>query len=213
MTNEPWKILTMKTCLPALLAAGVFALIPLRAGAQAKPAAAPEDPAHQELRTIKDALVTAFNKRDYDGFLRHLHPNVVATWQNAEVARRHDGIKAFMKKMSEGEAKQVESVQAKVEVDELTSLYQNTGVAFGSLEQDFKFFDGREIPLKSRWTATFIKEDGRWQLAAIHVSANVFDNPILGLAVRKTAVWTGLGAVVLGAVAGWLIGRRRKATT
>ena len=112
-----------------------------------------------------------------------------------------DGIRAFMKKMSEGESKQVESVQAKVEVDELTSLYQNTGVAFGSLEQDFKFFDGREISLKSRWTVTFIKEGGRWQLAAIHASANVFDNPILGLAVRKTALWTGGGAVVLGGLA------------
>ena len=78
------------------------------------------------------------------------------------------------------------------------------------LEQDFKFFDGREISLKSRWTVTFIKEGGRWQLAAIHASANVFDNPILGLAVRKTALWTGGGAVVLGGLAGWLIGRRRK---
>jgi ketosteroid isomerase-like protein len=201
----------MKTCLPPLLVAVVLSLGFLRAGAQAAPVATPEDPAHQELRAIRDALVTAFNNRDYDGFLRHLHPNVVATWQNAEVARRHDGIKAFMKKMSEGESKQVESAQAKVEVDELASLYQNSCVAFGSLAQDFKFFDGREIPLKSRWTATFIKEDGRWLLAAIHISANIFDNPILGLAVRKTALWTGVGAVVLGGLGGWLIGRRRRA--
>lgn len=191
----------MKTSLPILLAILILALASPCVLAQGLSAAVPEDPAHQELRAIKDALVTAFNKRDYEGFLRHLHPNVVATWQNAEVARRPDGIRAFMKKMSEGESKQVESVQAKVEVDELTSLYQNTGVAFGSLEQDFKFFDGREISLKSRWTVTFIKEGGRWQLAAIHASANVFDNPILGLAVRKTALWTGGGAVVLGGLA------------
>ena len=76
--------------------------------------------------------------------------------------------------------------------------------------KDFKFFDGREIALKSRWTGTFIKEDGRWLLAALHVSANVFDNPILGLAVRKTALWTGGGAVVVGGIVGWLIGRRRR---
>ena len=170
-----------------------------------------EDPAHQELRAIKESLVTAFNKRDYDAFMHHLHTNVVATWQNAEVARGHEGIRAFMRKMSEGESKQVESVQAKVEVDELASLYKDTAVAFGSVEQDFKFFDGRDIDLKSRWTATFIKADGRWQVAAVHVSANVFDNPILGLAIRKTALWAGAAAVVVGGLAGWFAGRRRKA--
>ena len=206
----------MKTLRSPILAVVVLALTSLGAEAQIPPASAPEDPTHQELRTIKDALVTAFNARDYAGFLRHLHPNVVATWQNAEVARRHDGIEAFMKRMSEGESKEVESVQAKLEVDELASLYGNASVAFGSLDQNFKFVDGREIRLVSRWTGTFIKEDGRWLLAAIHVSANVFDNPVLKLAVRKTALWTGLGAVALGLVlgggAGWLIGKRRKTT-
>ena len=196
----------MKTCLHLLIAAFFLALIPARA-------AAPEDPEHAELRAIKDALVTAFNQRDADGFLRHMHPNIVATWQNAEVSRRPDGIRAFMKKVTEGETKQVQSVQAKVEVDELTILYgeKKTGVAFGSVEQDFKFFDGKEIALKSRWTATFIKEDGRWLLAAIHVSANVFDNPVLSLAVRKTAMWSALGALAVGGIVGWIIGRRRRA--
>lgn len=195
----------MKTWLSLLFVLSVLCLPPARAAAQ-------EEPDHAELRAIKDALVKAFNERDYDGFLRHVHPNVVATWQNAEVSRRPDGIQAFMRKMTEGEAKQVESVQAKVEVDELTSLYgdKRTGVAFGNVEQDFKFFDGRTMALKSRWTATFIKEDGRWLLAAVHVSANVFANPVLGLVVRKTAIWTGAGALVVGGLAGWLIGRRRR---
>ena len=86
----------MKTWLHLLFAAFFLGLPPARA-------AAPEDPEHAELRAIKDALVNAFNQRDYDGFLRHVHPNIVATWQNAEVARRPDGIRAFMKKMTEGE--------------------------------------------------------------------------------------------------------------
>jgi uncharacterized protein (TIGR02246 family) len=201
----------MNTHLFRLIFPALLFLISLPTGARAQTPADPKDPAHQELRDIKDSLVKAFNQRDYEGFMRHLHPNVVATWQNAEVARGHAGIQAFMKKMSEGETKEVESVTAKVEVDELASLYQNSAVAFGSLEQDFKFVDGLDIMLRSRWTATFLKEDGHWLLAAVHVSANVFDNPVLSLAVRKTAIWTGLGAVLLGGVGGWLLGRRRKA--
>ncbi len=194
----------MKTCL-ALLFTGFFALLPARA-------AAPEDAEHAELRAIKDALVTAFNERDEAGFLRHVHPNIVATWQNAEVSRHPDGIRGYMKKMGEGETKKVQSVQAKVDVDELAGLYgeMKTAIAFGNLEQDFKFTDGQEIVLKSRYTATFIKEEGRWLLAALQVSANVFDNPVLSSAVRKTAVWSGGGALAVGGVVGWFVGRRRR---
>jgi uncharacterized protein (TIGR02246 family) len=196
----------MKTCLHLLFATFFLAVIPVHAATQ-------EDPEHAELRAIKDALVTAFNQRDEEGFLRHMHPNVVATWQNAEVSRGPEGIRAFMKKMTEGETKRVQSVQAKVEVDELASLYgdKKTALAFGSVAQDFKFFDGQEIAIKSRWTATFLKVDGRWLLAAIHVSANVFDNPVLTLAVRKTAIWSGLGALPVGGLVGWIAGRRRRA--
>jgi hypothetical protein len=180
--------------------------------AQGAAQAPAEDPAHQELRVIKDAFVTAFNKRDYDGFLRHLHPNVVATWQNAEVVRRPEGVRAFMKKMSEGDSRKVETAQAEVTVDELSSLYseKRAGVAFGDLVQNFKFSDGTAIVLKSRWTATFIKENGQWWLSAIHVSANLFDNPVLSLATRSTARWTGVIAGVVGLVIGFIIARRRK---
>jgi hypothetical protein len=174
--------------------------------------ASPDDAAHQELRAIKDAVLTAFNNRDYDGFLRNLHPNVVATWQNAEVARRPEGVRAFMKKMSEGDTKQVESARASLTADEPTAFYndKNTGVVFGDLVQDFKFADGTDVTLKSRWTATFVREDGRWLMAAVHVSANIFDNPVLGIAVKKTAMQAGIGAAVVGLVIGWLIGRTRK---
>jgi uncharacterized protein (TIGR02246 family) len=194
-----------------VVAVGLVAL-PNFAVAQNPPAAAPEDPAHQELRAIRDAMVKAFNDRDYDGFLRHLHPNVVATWQNAEVARHPDGVKAFMKKMSEGDTKVVDSVQADLKVDELASLYndRNTAIAFGSVDQNFKLTGGGELALTSRWTATFVKEDGRWLLAAFHVSGDLFHNPVLAVAARKTAQWVGFGSLFVGLVAGWMLGRTRK---
>ncbi|HEY2953169.1 MAG TPA: nuclear transport factor 2 family protein [Verrucomicrobiae bacterium] len=197
-----------------LVMTGSFVAITTLAGEPGPPATAvPEDPAHQELRAVRDAMVAAFNQRDYDGFLRHLHPNIVATWQDGEVVRHPEGVKAFMKKMSEGETKVVESVQADLKVDELTSLYNNkqTGVAFGSVEQNFKLANGKQLLLNSRWTASFIKEDNRWLLAAFHVSADVFDNPVLGMAVKKTAMGVGLGAAAIGLILGWVLGRSRKA--
>jgi uncharacterized protein (TIGR02246 family) len=197
----------------ANIAVLAFIAIANRAPAESPPgAAATEDPAHQELRTVRDAMVKAFNERDYDGFLRHMHPNVVATWQNAEVARHPDGIKAYMKKMSEGDTKVVESVTAELKVDELATLYndRNTAVAAGSVDQNFKLTGGKELALTSRWTATFVKENGQWLLAAFHVSGDIFNNPVLNLAVRKTSQWVGIGAAVIGLAAGWMLGRMRR---
>jgi len=42
----------------------------------------PEDPAHNELRALRDDVLDAFNKKDLDRLLGHVHPNVVVTWQN-----------------------------------------------------------------------------------------------------------------------------------
>jgi hypothetical protein len=58
-----------------------------------------------------------------------------------------------------------------------------------------------EFDLKNRWTATLVKEDGRWLIAGYHVSANVLDNPVLDAA--KTAMyWTGGITLVIGFVLG-----------
>jgi len=49
----------------------------------------------------------------------------------------------------------------------------------------------------------------------VHISANMFDNPILNLAVKTTALWAGVIGGVLGMiiafVISWLVGRRKTA--
>jgi ketosteroid isomerase-like protein len=203
----------MKNRIVGLAAAvGLVALSNFAVAQNPPVAAVPEDPARQELRAVRDAMVKAFNERDYDGFVRHLHPNVVATWQNAEVARHPDGVKAFMNKMTEGDAKVVDRMQTDLKLDEAASLYNggNTAIAFGSVDQSFKLAKGGELALTSRWTATFVKEDGRWLLAAIQVSGDLFHNPVLAVAARKTAQWVGFGSLFVGLFAGWMLGRTRK---
>jgi hypothetical protein len=53
-----------------------------------------------------------------------------------------------------------------------------------------------------------VKEDGKWLVASLHASDNIFDNPLLNLA-KKAWWWIGGGALLVGALMGWLIGRRR----
>ena len=94
--------------------------------------------------------------------------------------------------------------------DELTIFYgNNTGVSFGHTIAQYKLL-GKELELKSRWTATLVKENGRWLLAGYHVSMNVLDNPLINAA--KGGLYLAAGAALVGGlVLGLLLGKRKKA--
>jgi ketosteroid isomerase-like protein len=172
-----------------------------------------EDPAHADLRALRAELVKAINGNHLDDMLALLDDDVVVTFMNAEVGRKPAGVRAYYDKMMNGPNKIVESITIDPTVDELTHLYGDTGVAFGSSKDHFKLTDGRDFVAETRWTGTLVKKDGKWKVASFHASANAFDNPILWIALKKVGMWVGIGAAVLGLVIGFLIGRRRAART
>lgn len=176
-------------------------------------ATTPEDPAHNELRAVRDELLDAINKGDIERQLTYLQTNVVMTALNTEVSRGREGVRAYFNKMTTGPKRVVESFSAEVNVDELTILYGgDTGIAFGSAVQHYKLTNGVKLDAKTRWTATFVKEDGRWLIASLHASANLFDNPLLTMT-KRTAYWAGGGGLVAGLLIGILLARKRKTTS
>jgi ketosteroid isomerase-like protein len=193
----------------------LLALSPL-ALAAAPPNKVPEDPAHNELRAVRDAMLRAFDRGDIDGLLKHVDPEVVVTWQNAETSHGHAGVRKFYERMMVGEDRTVRELTSKLEVDELARLYKDkqAAVSFGSMANHFKLKDGMEFDLLSRWTAVLVKKQGKWKIIAFHISANMFDNGVLWLMLRKAMTWTGvivgILALVLGLVGGILWGRRRR---
>ena len=66
-------------------------LVPVALQAQ-DPEPAEEDPAHDELRAIRDAIMENVDT-DLDAALLHVHENVVITRQDASVNRGHNGIR------------------------------------------------------------------------------------------------------------------------
>ena len=173
----------------------------------------PEDPAHEQLRQLRDGLLAAMNKGDLDATLAFLHTNCVITWHNAEVSRGHQGVRDYYNRVMTGPNRIVDSFHCDLKVDELTSLYgENTGICFGSSDEHFKLASGRNLDVKGRWTATLIKDNGRWLVASLHVSTNLFDNVLLDMAKRSMGV-AGAICFVMGVLAGWLISRRRKRVT
>ncbi len=163
---------------------------------------------HDALRALRGRLLTAMNKNDINGILAELHPNVVVTWQNAEVSRGPAGVRAYLERMTKGPNPIVRGYHAEINVDDLTTLYgENTGVAYGSSVENFDLAGGQRFTLHGRWSATMVQENGRWLLASVHASSNLFDNPLLNAA--KKSLYLGIAVSFLAALLiGWFVGRR-----
>src|SRR5262249_31638715 len=132
----------------------VLCVISLAGSARAlsqEPPPAKENPIHDELRALKRGAEEAFNKGDIDGLLaNYVDKNVIATWQNAEVNNGHKAIKDFYQRMMVGPNHIVDSLQTKIDVDELAHLYgSDTATALGDMTQHYKLTDGKEFDLKS----------------------------------------------------------------
>lgn len=187
------------------------------ARAPATPAAGPADqgPAqaavapealHNELRKMRDDMLGAIGRSDFEAILPYLHPNVVFTPMNGEVCRGPQAIRAYFDKMLKGPGAIVKGIRLDVEVDRLADFYGDTALAFGS-SNDRYTLSQMDFTIQTRWTAALVRENGRWLITAFHSSANAFDNPILEKARQLAMLKWGGGGVVAGALIGVLVGR------
>src|SRR5689334_21757485 len=111
-----------------------------------------EDPL-QAINHLRTELVDAFNKGDDDRLLSHLDPDVVVTWQNGEVCRGPQAVRAYYNKMMTGPDKRVEKVSADPKVDD-RHVYGDWAVSWGKMNDHFVLTDGSQLALDSRFTAT-----------------------------------------------------------
>lgn len=193
----------------------IICLLPLSSlvgsAQEAKQTGANADEAtHQELRALKVALVDAFNKKDIDKLVEHLHPDVTATWQNGEVTKGPKGVRDYYNRMLVGEKSVVEKIEAAPEVTDIALLFGSphiTATAYGKLNDKYKLRDGTEFNMNSLFSATMVKKDGKWLIVNYHGSTNVFDNEVLKLYVTKSMWWTGGIAGGVALILGLLVGR------
>jgi len=186
-----------------LLILGCLVSTPSFAQEATAPANLPDDveAIHNDLRGLREDLTKALIAADVDRTLTFAHKNIVTTWQNSEVTRGHDELKAFQVKMNLKNQRVFQGYKQPPEADDLSILYGgDTAIAFGSSVPHYKIL-GLDFHLKNRWTATLVKEDGRWLVASYHVSGNLLDNPVLAAA-KSAAYWSGGIALVVGLVLG-----------
>lgn len=168
---------------------------------------------HEALRSLRDRMYDAYVKRDMETLLKDVADDVVITWQNGERNIGHGEFLDFYQRMLSGDNPIVKDITSQVEVDDLSILYgEDTAIAHGTLQDTFALTDGSQFTLDSKWTATVVKIDDAWKVASFHVSANIFDNPILSVA-QTWLVSMTIGGVVAGLIVGLIIGRITKRTS
>lgn len=185
------------------------------AASDAGPTEPSVDQLHDELRAVRATMETALNEKDLDALTAHVTPDVVFTTMNGDVVHGPDGIRDYYRKMMEGEDRVVDSISAHFVPDDLSILLDpDAAVAFGSTEDRYELAGGRTFEVAARWTATLVRRDGAWKIAAFHYSTNMFDNPVLDAqrsALVKAAIGAALVAFVLALLVGRALGRRSAA--
>jgi hypothetical protein len=157
-------------------------------------------------------LIDAVLKGDVEKQLTYATQDVVVTWQTGEVVRGHQAVKDFVHKNQGAASKVFKGYKVPPTPAELTILYgENTGISYGTSVAQYNVL-GKEIELENHWSATLVKEDGRWLIASYHVSANVLDNPLLNGAKTLGYGMAGI-AVLVGLALGWLVFRKRGPST
>ncbi|MDB6124406.1 MAG: hypothetical protein JWQ71_3399 [Pedosphaera sp.] len=168
--------------------------------AQTNPPPASLD-ATQAISQLREGLVDSFNKGDVERLLTYLDPNAVVTWQNGEVCQGPEAVRAYYRKMMQGEHRIVRDIKSEPEILG-RQVYGDWAVSWGNLHDRFTLMDGSELPFHTLFTATVAKRGDRWLLTSFHASVNAFDNPVLSLALHKTGLWAGLAGGVLGILVG-----------
>ncbi len=173
---------------------------------QTEAAMSPNDAIHDQLRALREDFIQAINTKDYEAILALLHPEVILTAQegkNLSLIRRQDGVRRYLDRLLIAPGHGVESIRITPRVDDLSVLHRDdTAVAFGSSMDHYRLVNGNEFDLKTRWSVTAVKEGDRWLLANIHVSTNLFDNPVLAT-LSRMALWLALGSLVFGLAIGY----------
>jgi len=182
------------------------------------PAFAAEEPdhaIHEELRGLLRGIEQAINSEKYGDLAQYFHENARITTINQEFIASRSEIKPYFDKWF-GPGGYLKKLRMKLNADAPTELYGNKtfGIVRGSGDEDYILSDTRYFPMKTRWTATVVKDtDGKWRILALHIGTNFLDNPILAVA-ESSAKYFAIGGGAIGLVAGVLIGflwqRRRR---
>ena len=204
----------MKKGLLRIVAAGVAAISLIAAtGWAQQPDPHAEDRA--QLRAMLAEFEAAINAQSIDRMVAAMDDNVTVIWLNAEVSRGKDEVRAYYGRMVGHDKAILSKYLTKASLGAPAKFYGDIAIADGSAMDEFYPIARGFFRLDSRWSTTVIKNAGQWKIVALHLSSNVFNNPLLD-EVQTNIVKAGIAGLLIGLALMWLITsvlRRRSRVT
>jgi len=133
----------------------------------------------QQLRQLMAEVEGAINDQNIDRMLTQFDDNATVTWLNAEVSRGKADIKAYYQRMVGDERAILKKYLTKAKLGAPAKFYGDIAVADGTTADEFYPWKRAVFKLDSNWTGTLAKSDSRWKLVSLHLSSNVFNNPLI----------------------------------
>ncbi|MDH5656671.1 MAG: hypothetical protein OEZ34_12230, partial [Spirochaetia bacterium] len=144
--------------------------------------------------------VRAVNESKPELIQPHLAGQFSITMVNQENIKSYDELKQYFHNFFQSENAILSKLTVEPEADVLTVFTgPNTGYNYGHSTDTYELKIGKSITMKSRWTATVIKENGQWKISTLHVGVNMVENPILEIAEKEKYIW-GISGFIMAAV-------------
>lgn len=168
---------------------------------------------HEELRALLKLFTQSFNSRKIEPLVPYLHKNFSVTMINQDVITAPAELKSYIDKQFTGPGAILKDVRIQPDADIPTIFLEGrVGVNRGGSTDTYTLRDGREFVLKTRWTATAIKEDETWKVLNAHIGLNIIDNPILDAMEKMKWIWAAVAGAIglaVGVLASLLLRKKK----
>jgi uncharacterized protein (TIGR02246 family) len=198
----------MKASRVGFLASVVMVAAACAAGAFAADAGS-RDEDRKLLRALMAEAEAGLNAQSIERFTALMSEDVTVTWLNAEVSRGKAEVKAYYQRMVGGPGTILKKYVTKVSLGKPARFYGDIAIADGKAADEFYPHARGEFRLDSNWSSAMAKIDGQWKIVALHLSSNVFTNPLLAEAEQMVYYAAG-GGLLTGLALMFLILRLRR---
>lgn len=160
----------------------------------------------KQLLHLMHEVESAINEQNIDRMLAQFADDATVTWLNAEVSRGKAEIKAYYQRMVGAEGTILKKYLTKASLGAPARFYGDIAVAQGSTADEFFPWKRDVFKFDSRWSGTMAKTDGQWKLVSLHLSSNVFTNPLTA-EYEQMIRYVGAGAFAAGLLLMFLLMR------
>ena len=182
----------MKSSGKILLLAGAT-MVALHAGAGFGADADPRAEDRKLLRVLMAEAEAGINAQSADRLVALMSDDVTVSWLNAEVSRGKSEVKAYYGRMVGGPGAILRKYVTKVTLSRPARFYGDIAIGDGKAADEFFPHARGSFRLDSNWSSTMAKSDGQWKIVTLHLSSNVFTNPLLAEAERMVYYAAGGG--------------------